>query len=75
MGGGKSAPSIFAGEVFGFEGASERHFYAEAIEATGIRMLRPGPDGEANVLLLPLALTGLTRAQEHLLVLGRQGRE
>jgi CRP/FNR family transcriptional regulator, nitrogen fixation regulation protein len=60
------------GEAFGFESDSVHHFFAEAIIATGLRALRqtPGID-EANTLL-PLAVRGLTRAQEHLLVLGRQ---
>lgn len=62
----------FAGEVFGFESGPEHHFYAESIDGAGIRVLRPAcGDGMANSLL-PLALRSLTRAQEHLLVLGRQ---
>jgi len=62
----------FAGEVFGFEATSEHHFCAESIEGTGIRVLRAATgDGYAGQIL-PLALAGLSRAQEHLLVLGRQ---
>jgi CRP/FNR family nitrogen fixation transcriptional regulator len=61
----------FAGEVFGFEADVEHHFYAESIDGTGIRVLRPGSDHTADNIL-PLALRSLTRAQEHLLVLGRQ---
>lgn len=62
----------FAGEVFGFESDTEHHFCAESIDGAGIRVLRPaGPDGLSDSLL-PLALRNLTRAQEHLLVLGRQ---
>lgn len=58
-----------AGETFGFEAGDTHHFFAEAIVATGIRMLRTSP-GAAD--LLPMALKSLVRAQEHLLVLGRQ---
>ncbi|MHB1109969.1 MAG: helix-turn-helix domain-containing protein [Devosia sp.] len=62
----------FAGEVFGFEADSEHHFYAESIDGAGIRILRPASgDGIADSVL-PLALRSLTRAQQHLLVLGRQ---
>lgn len=62
-----------AGETFGFEADKTHHFFAEAICATGIRILRSrsGHDGLA-VELFPLALQSLVRAQEHLLVLGRQ---
>lgn len=61
------------GEVFGFEAHSTHHFFAEAICATGIRMLHTSPhrNGLADELL-PVALQGLARAQEHLLLLGRQ---
>lgn len=61
----------FAGEVFGFEADSEHHFYAESVGGAGVRVLRPA-DGELADKLLPLALRSLIRAQEHLLVLGRQ---
>lgn len=60
-----------AGEVFGFEADKSHHFFAEAICATGIRVL--GPSASHVVAeLLPLALQSLMRAQEQLLVLGRQ---
>jgi len=62
----------FAGEVFGFESDNEHHFYAESIDGAGIRVLRPSGGGHLADNLLPLALRSLTRAQEHLLVLGRQ---
>ena len=58
----------FAGEVFGFEADTEHHFYAESIDGAGVRVLRPW----LADCILPLALRSLTRAQEHLLVLGRQ---
>lgn len=61
----------FAGEVFGFEAGREHHFYAESINGCGVRALRGAGDGLADTIL-PLALESLTRAQEHLLVLGRQ---
>ncbi|AGB44912.1 cAMP-binding protein [Mesorhizobium australicum WSM2073] len=61
-----------AGETFGFEADSTHHFFAEAINATGVRAIRLAADADVSRQLLPLALKGLTRAQEHLLVLGRQ---
>jgi len=61
-----------AGEVFGFEADGTHHFFAEAIGATGVRVLRLAANADLSHKLLPLALQGLVRAQEHLLVLGRQ---
>ena len=62
-----------AGETFGFEADDIHHFFAEAIVATGIRMLRtPSGTGGLAADILPMALKDLVRAQEHLLVLGRQ---
>ena len=60
----------FAGDVFGWESDDEHHFFAEAVEETGIRILRPGRDSEASIALFPLVLKSLRRIQEHLLVLG-----
>lgn len=61
---------VLPGEIFGFEARGEHHFYAECLDATGIRVLRPS--GDASASTLNLALETLTRAQEHLLVLGRR---
>ena len=62
-----------AGEVFGFEADHIHHFFAEAICGTGIRTLpKKSSQGDLAIELLPMALKGLVRAQEHLLVLGRQ---
>ncbi|MDG4875279.1 helix-turn-helix domain-containing protein [Mesorhizobium sp. WSM4935] len=61
-----------AGETFGFEADTTHHFFAEAINATGVRVYRTPSGMDMSRQLLPLALKGLTRAQEHLLVLGRQ---
>ena len=61
-----------AGETFGFEADTTHHFFAEAINATGVRVFRLNAGADMSHQLLPLALKGLTRAQEHLLVLGRQ---
>ncbi|RUW87655.1 helix-turn-helix domain-containing protein [Mesorhizobium sp. M7A.F.Ca.US.010.02.1.1] len=61
-----------AGETFGFEADMTHHFFAEAINATGVRVFRFTAGADMSHQLLPLALKGLTRAQEHLLVLGRQ---
>lgn len=62
-----------AGEMFGFETDTTHHFFAEAICATGIRIQRTTLlQGDLTGALLPMALQSLVRAQEHLLVLGRQ---
>jgi CRP/FNR family nitrogen fixation transcriptional regulator len=61
-----------AGEIFGFEADDTHHFFAEAICATGIRSFRLSARTDISRELLPLALRSLVRAQEHLLVLGRQ---
>lgn len=61
-----------AGETFGFEADTTHHFFAEAINATGIRVCKVVSAADMSRQLLPLALKGLVRAQEHLLVLGRQ---
>jgi CRP/FNR family nitrogen fixation transcriptional regulator len=62
-----------AGETFGFETDAAHHFFAEAICATGVRVLRMSAfQDKLAGELLPLALLGLVRAQQHLLVLGRQ---
>lgn len=60
------------GEVFGFEADGTHHFFAEAICATGVRTARTSTETAFSHQLLPLALGSLVRAQEHLLVLGRQ---
>jgi CRP/FNR family transcriptional regulator, nitrogen fixation regulation protein len=60
------------GETFGFESGSTHHFFAEAIISTGLRAYRNTSHAGMAGELLSLALHSLTRAQEHLLVLGRQ---
>jgi len=60
------------GEVFGFEADGTHHFFAEAIAATGLQAIKPTADADFASAVLPLAVAGLVRAQEHLLVLGRQ---
>lgn len=60
------------GEVFGFESDHRHHFFAEAVGATSTLSMRVSAAGELSGTLLPLVLRGLVRAQEHLLVLGRQ---
>lgn len=62
----------FAGEIFGLEADQQRHFYAESVDSTGIRVLRPSQGDMFNQSMFQVALKGLTRAQEHLMVLGRQ---
>lgn len=61
-----------AGEIFGFEADETHHFFAEAVNGTGVCTFRYAAGADVSRQLLPLALKGLTRAQEHLLVLGRQ---
>ena len=61
-----------AGETFGFEADTTHHFFAEAINATAVRTFRVAAGVDMSRQLLPLALKGLSRAQEHLLVLGCQ---
>jgi CRP/FNR family nitrogen fixation transcriptional regulator len=61
-----------AGEMFGFEADLAHHFFAEAIVTTGLRTFRPVIGLDRSRELLPLALRCMVRAQEHLLVVGRQ---
>ncbi len=62
-----------AGGTFGFEADRTHHFFAEAISATGIRILRSRYSrDDLDVDFLPMVLQNLLHAQEHLLVLGRQ---
>lgn len=58
-------------EIFGFEAGAERHFFADAICATGLSVLRPGSEAELSNELLKLALRSLGRAHDHLLTVGR----
>jgi len=62
----------FAGETFGFEADRTRSFFAEAMVHTGVRTIDRPANGQATPELMALALRGLIRAQEHLLVVGRQ---
>ncbi len=59
------------GEIFGFEAGAERHFFADAVTATGLRALRPGSEAELSHELFKLALKSLNRAHDHLLTVGR----
>ena len=61
----------FAGEVFGFEPGSEHQSSAESVDGTGIRVLRPTAGEDFGPEVLSLALRGLARAQDHLMLLGR----
>lgn len=60
------------GEIFGFEADARHHFFAEAISNTGVRRFPLAASTNIAGELLPLALRSLLRAQDHLLVLGRQ---
>ena len=61
-----------AGEIFGLEADANHHFFAEAITSTNLRVFPRSKLGDISRELFSLTLRGLTRAQEHLLVLGRQ---
>lgn len=61
-----------AGETFGFDVGGRRSFFAEAITSTGIRPLSEAANDHGPHDLMALALRGMLRAQEHLLVIGRQ---
>jgi CRP/FNR family nitrogen fixation transcriptional regulator len=61
-----------AGETFGFEAESRRSFFAETITATGLTQVELGEGGRYSEELMALALKEMVRAQEHLLVIGRQ---
>lgn len=60
------------GEAFGFEADKRHHFFADAVGATSTVSMRISASPELSGAFLSLALRGLVRAQEHLLVLGRQ---
>jgi len=60
-----------AGEFFGFESDTERHFFADAVSAVGLEVLRPSSETDLSRELLALALRSLSRAHDHLLTLGR----
>jgi CRP/FNR family nitrogen fixation transcriptional regulator len=60
------------GETFGFEAWKVRSFYAEAIAPTGLTTVEAEGDGRYSADLMALALRSMVRAQEHLLVIGRQ---
>ncbi len=59
------------GEIFGFESGAQRHFFADAVNQVGLRVLRPGSEAELSHELLKLALSSLDRAHDHLLTVGR----
>ncbi|NTA84524.1 helix-turn-helix domain-containing protein [Agrobacterium tumefaciens] len=61
-----------ASETFGFEGGKSRSFFAECIVATGLTTVEVDRDGRYSAQLMELALKEMVRAQEHLLVVGRQ---
>jgi CRP/FNR family nitrogen fixation transcriptional regulator len=61
-----------AGETFGFEAGESHSFFAEAMVATGTRTYQMTANASPHSELLALALRGMLRAQEHILVIGRQ---
>jgi CRP/FNR family transcriptional regulator, nitrogen fixation regulation protein len=62
----------FAGETFGFEAQYLHSFFAEAVVQTGVRPIAKSANCNVSPELMALALRGMVRAQEHLLVVGRQ---
>lgn len=61
-----------AGEFFGFEADGAHHFFAEAAGRCGVRIFQRPVEPDLAREILPIALRALVRAQEHLLVIGRQ---
>lgn len=61
-----------AGETFGFEGGRVHSFFAECIVSTGLTTVDVDGDGRYSTDLMELALKEMVRAQEHLLVVGKQ---
>ncbi|MFB9951730.1 helix-turn-helix domain-containing protein [Rhizobium puerariae] len=61
-----------AGETFGFEADRTHSFFAEAVSQTGLRAISRPANDEASPELLTLALRGMLRAQEHIMMIGRQ---
>ncbi len=61
-----------AGETFGFEARTMRSFFAESIAPTGLTILTFEERGCCSSELMALALECMVRAQEHLLVVGKQ---
>ena len=61
-----------AGETFGFDAGDVRSFFAESIVPTGLTVVDLDQDGRYSSQLMDLALREMIRAQQHLLVVGRQ---
>ncbi|TPP04248.1 helix-turn-helix domain-containing protein [Rhizobium glycinendophyticum] len=60
------------GETFGFEISETHSFYAEAMVNSGLTSIERPAGGQLNDRLVGVALKAMVRAQEHLLVVGRQ---
>jgi CRP/FNR family nitrogen fixation transcriptional regulator len=61
----------YAGDVFGFEAGDEHQSYAESVDGAGIRVIRAAEPTAFAREMLAMALVGLGRTQDHLLLLGR----
>mgnify|MGYP000677475800 CR=1 FL=1 len=59
------------GEIFGFEAGAQRHFFADAVNTVGLKLLRPGSEVALSHELLKLALGSLDKAHDHLMTIGR----
>ncbi len=61
-----------AGEMFGLEVGETHSSFAEAMVSTGVKTYSPSENSGHQADLLRIALHGMMRAQEHILVIGRQ---
>jgi CRP/FNR family nitrogen fixation transcriptional regulator len=61
---------LTAGDVFGFEADDEHESCAESVDGAGVRVLRSACRGEPTAALLKMALKGLARTQQQLMLLG-----
>lgn len=59
------------GEIFGFEAGAQHHFFADAVNLTGLKILRPDAEAQLSHELFKLAMDSLCRAHDHLLTVGR----
>ncbi|MGY5809865.1 helix-turn-helix domain-containing protein [Rhizobium sp. LEGMi198b] len=71
--GGRQVVSFHvAGEMFGLEAGAQHRYFAEALALTRIVAFEQGPAQHHLPELLAFALEAMERAQEHLLLIGRQ---
>lgn len=61
-----------AGDTFGFEAGRTHGFFAETMVESGVTTLEDGAFAKSPTELTMLALREMVRAQEHLIVVGKQ---